>query len=137
MAEFTSGDEVSFRISDRHQFDGSEITGKIVADYHSNTVRVEVPGDQTHHYVSRSELLRAKGPFFDVRGQVMTMSPTHKGEVGEIVATGESASGKPFFKVRFQSDKTDEWFGEDQVFIADSDSDGNDAPATNHIETWS
>lgn len=68
--------------------------------------------------VKHGELLAPKGPYFDVRGQVLTTSPSHLGAVGEIVGTGSSKSGKGYFKVKFDDGST-EWFNEDQVFIDD------------------
>ena len=124
MAEFEIGSDVSFVLSDQHPEDGTEVTGKLLGDVDSKTVSVEVPGDPAHHFVLRSGLLKPKGPFFDVRGQVMTTNASHH---GEIVATGtgpkrDGQSGKRFFQIRFADEPKVEWFSEDQVFIADDDS---------------
>jgi len=67
-----------------------------------------------------STLLPLRGPYFEIRGQVLTTSPFHANEVGEIVGTGTSKSGKLFFNVRF-GDGKNEWFNEDQVFIDDEE----------------
>ncbi len=63
-----------------------------------------------------SSLLPLRGPYFDVRGQVLTTSAAHPQEVGEIVKTGTSKSGKAFYCVQF-ADGLSEWLSEDQVFI--------------------
>jgi len=68
--------------------------------------------------IAKSRLLRLWGPYFDVRGQVLTRSAKHPNEVGEIVATGKSSSKKAFFRVRF-ADAIEEWFSEDEVFTED------------------
>jgi hypothetical protein len=68
--------------------------------------------------VEASRLMPLRGPYFAIRGQVLTTSSSHSGEAGEIVGTGFNKSTKSFFKVRF-SDGVVEWFSEDQVFIDD------------------
>jgi hypothetical protein len=67
---------------------------------------------------ANGKVLAPKGPFFDIRGQVLTTSSSHPGEVGQIVGRATSKSGKTFFNVSFK-DGTSEWFCEDQVFIDD------------------
>jgi hypothetical protein len=68
--------------------------------------------------VPHGKLLAPKGPFFDIRGQVLTTSASHPSEMGQIVGTATSKSGKPFFNVCFNDGKC-EWFSEDQAFIDD------------------
>lgn len=68
--------------------------------------------------VEDGKLLAPKGPFFDIRGQVLTASSSHSGETGEIIGTATCKSGKTFFNVAFH-DGTSEWFSEDHVFIDD------------------
>jgi hypothetical protein len=67
---------------------------------------------------ANGKVLAPKGPFFDIRGQVLTSSSSHPSEIGQIVGTATSKSGKTFFNVRFDDLKS-EWFSEDQVFIDD------------------
>ena len=63
-----------------------------------------------------SKLLPLKGPFFDVRGLVLTTSPNHSNEIGEIISIGKNPGKLRFFKVRFNNGDT-EWFSENQVFV--------------------
>jgi hypothetical protein len=69
-------------------------------------------------HVAIGKLLAPKAPFFHIRGQVLTTSSSHPCEVGQIVGTATSKSGKTFFNICFD-DGTSEWFNEDQVFIDD------------------
>lgn len=75
--------------------------------------------------VATTPLLRVRGLFFDIR-QVLTKSLKHPDQEGEIIAVGTSASGKPFYKVKF-SDGVPEWFSDDEVFI-ESQIDGRVTP---------
>ena len=87
-----------------------------------SVVRIDEDGtciDPYRKEIEASRLMRLRGPFFDIRGQVLTTSSTNPNEVGEVVSTGTSKSGKTFFKVKFSDGKC-EWFNEDQVFIEDS-----------------
>lgn len=68
--------------------------------------------------VEARRLMPLRGPYFAIRGQVLTTSSSHPDEVGEIVGIGLSKSIKSFFKVQFR-DGVSEWFSEDQVFIDD------------------
>ena len=81
-------------------------------------------GDGTSKLVRRDPraLMRKKGPFFDIRGQVYTTSSSHSDQIGEIIALGKSKSEKLFYKVRFADDAV-VWFSEDQVFLETAASD--------------
>jgi hypothetical protein len=118
------------------QFNAGE-DANVVSNY-SEDVKVKiVSGPVSEHYTVRaydkdddrllneqlqnvheSRLRVLKGPHFEIRGQVLTTSTVHPNDIGEIVSIGTANSGKKFFKIRF-SDKVEEWFGEDQVFVDD------------------
>jgi len=69
--------------------------------------------------VGEDKLLPLRGPYYDVRGQVLTTSKQHPNEVGEIVALAESATGKAYYRIRFK-DGSPEWFDGDNIFIQHS-----------------
>jgi hypothetical protein len=66
--------------------------------------------------VPANGLLRTKGPFFDIRGIVLTTSIDHPDEQGEIVALGIGPKGRIFYRVRF-ADRSSQWLSEDDVFL--------------------
>lgn len=66
--------------------------------------------------VKSEQLLRLRGPFFDIRGQVLTSSKQHPNEVGEIIALAETPTGRTYFHVQF-NDGASEWFDDDNVLI--------------------
>ncbi len=110
MAGFQVNDEVRVIIN------GEEVRGKINGFNGPDAVIVRT--DNGTSLIERAKLLRPKGPFFEIRGQVLTTSATHPGEVGEIISTGSSKSGKLFFEVLFKNGDA-AWFDEDNVFIDD------------------
>lgn len=113
MAAFKIGDKVFFRKSDMHNDDGTWKNGTVTKVYVSgDTVGVEYSYDGSEHHVSGQD---AKAMGFEVGDVLLTAS--HSGEMGWVVANGNTASGKRAFSVRFESDQTTEWFTEDQVFI--------------------
>lgn len=81
MPIFKQRDQVNFMAN------GVERKAVVVGDSGKETVFIESEDGQTFG-VERSRLLRLRGPYFDVRGQVLTASVTHPNEAGEIVATG-------------------------------------------------
>ena len=117
MANFNIGDEVNYFLG------RTECTGKLIEVFPNGTARVQ-HGDSMSD-IEFVKLLRPKAPGFEVRGLVITMSATHGREAGEIIATGtgpkpiDGSAAKRFFKVHFASNDSEEWFGEDQVFVAD------------------
>ena len=66
--------------------------------------------------VEAEKLLPLRGPYYAIRGQVLTTSKHHPNEIGEIVAMAESASGKTYYQVEFKDEKA-EWFDGDNIFI--------------------
>jgi hypothetical protein len=66
--------------------------------------------------VREARMLPLRGPYFDVRGLVLTISAKHPNEIGEIVSTGHSPAKTRYFKVKFQNGDI-EWFNENEVFI--------------------
>ncbi len=113
MADFKVGDEVNYVLGD------TECTGKLTAVNQDGKVTVE--HGHSRSVIEYTKLMHPKIAAFKIRGLVMTTSASHPGEVGEIMATAKSASGKRFFKVRFETDQSGEWLSEDQVFINDDD----------------
>lgn len=117
MPTFKSGDFANIRLPN-----GEEITVKIMGEVTNGLIPVGRYDDGSFsgrtENVSTDRLLPLRGPYFAVRGQVLTTSTAHPSEVGEIVGTGGSKSGKAFYRVQF-SDGLSEWFNEDQVFIDD------------------
>ena len=118
MADYKLGDAVSIIRG------GKEITGKVAEEKADGSVVFTGEDAYSTFTVHRSKLLRPKGPFFEVRGQVLTTSATHSGVVGEIIATGAGPMrgdqpGKRFFQVLFDGDPKADWFSEDQVFLED------------------
>jgi hypothetical protein len=119
MASFQKGDfanalskegqEVKVKIVDQQE------NGRFVVQVYDEHGEAQGPTQQAEP----SSLLPLRGPYFEVRGQVLTTSATHPNEIGEIVKTGTSRSGKAFFWVQF-ADGTSEWFNEDKVFIDDA-----------------
>lgn len=100
------GREVKVRIVDVND------NGRYVVQIYDDEDKPQGPTQQAEP----SSLLPMRGPYFDVRGQVMTTSAAHPGEIGEIVKTGSSKSGRAFYCVQF-ADGTSEWLNEDQVFL--------------------
>lgn len=100
--------------------DGQEVKVRIEAK-HGNGYLIR-PLDEnglvtgTVERVLEEQLLRVRGPFFDIRGQVLTTSKQHPNEVGEIVALGESPTGKQYYQIQFK-DRSHEWFDADSIFI--------------------
>jgi hypothetical protein len=116
-AMFKPGDEANAIAQN-----GQEVLVKVMGVTQSGDYLVAVIDetgmvDGPSQTVRKSRLLRLRGPYFDVRGQVVTTSSVHPGEIGEIIALGSGLS-KRFFHVRFQDGAT-EWFSEDQVFAED------------------
>lgn len=117
MPKFKPGDRANVAIRN------GEVTVKIDSEEMSGYYHVGLL-DEDGTYSGRSERVEARrlmplrGPYFAIRGQVLTTSSSHPGEVGEIIGTGFTKSVKSFFKVRF-NDGVSEWFSEDQVFIDD------------------
>jgi hypothetical protein len=52
--------------------------------------------------VDPGSLLPLRGPYFDVRGQVLTTSLAHRNETGEIISIGTNKTGKAFYGVKFK-----------------------------------
>jgi hypothetical protein len=113
MAEFKIGDEVNYVLGN------TGCTGTLTAVHPDGKATVE--HGQAKSVIEYAKLLPPKTASFRIRGLVMTTSATHSGEVGEIIATGKSASGKTFYEVRYQSDPRSEWFSEDNVLINDAE----------------
>jgi hypothetical protein len=104
-----NGEEVKVQIVDKQE------NGRFVVQLYGEDGLVNGPPQQAEP----SSLLPLRGPYFDIRGLVLTTSSAHPGEIGEIVKKGSSKAGKAFFGVLF-ADGSSEWLGEDQVFIDDA-----------------
>jgi hypothetical protein len=104
-----NGQEVKVQILDQQE------NGRYVVQLYDEDGLVNGPPQQAEP----SALLPLRGPYFDIRGLVLTTSPAHPGELGEIVKKGSSKAGKAFYSVLF-ADGTSEWLSEDQVFIDDA-----------------
>jgi hypothetical protein len=104
-----NGQEVKVQIVDQQE------NGRYVVQLYDEEGLVNGPPQQAEP----SSLLPLRGPYFDIRGLVLTTSPAHPGELGEIVKKGSSKAGKAFYSVLF-ADGTSEWLSEDQVFIDDA-----------------
>lgn len=104
----TNGREVRVRIVDQQE------NGRYVVQVYDENGLVNGPVQQAEP----SSLLPLRGPYFEVRGLVLTTSPAHPNETGEIIKTASSKGGKAFFLVQF-ADGATEWLSEDQVFIED------------------
>ncbi len=117
MPSFKPGDFANIRLPN-----GEEITVKIMGEVANGYIPVGKYDDGSFtgrtESVSTNRLLPLRGPYFAIRGQVLTTSTAHPAEVGEIVGTGGSKSGKAFYRVQFSNGQS-EWFNEDQVFIDD------------------
>jgi uncharacterized protein YkvS len=116
MPQFKTGDDANVIAKN-----GLEVKVNIEGDLNVGFVAVRVYDESGNltgqaEKVNRNALLPLRGPFFGVRGQVLTTSPSHNDEEGEIIATAMSKSTKTFYKVQFK-DGSVEWFNEDQVFI--------------------
>ena len=118
MTSFRKGDFANAPAKDgrevRVRIVGQQDNGRYVVQVYDEDGRVQ----ETTQQVEPSSLLPLRGPFFEVRGLVLTISAGHSSEVGEIVKTATSKSGMAFYCVRF-ADGTSEWLNEDQVFIED------------------
>jgi hypothetical protein len=111
MTEFKVGDKANFLAN------GSEIEVVVYGvSPNSDAVFVETVKDRRVFEVQRRELLRVKGPFFDIRGLVFTTSVNHPGEQGEIVKRGKGPDNTGFFCVQFP-DRSTEWLKEHEVCI--------------------
>jgi hypothetical protein len=104
-----NGQEVKVQIVDQQEH------GRYVVQLYDEDGLVNGPPQQAEP----SSLLPLRGPYFDIRGLVLTTSSAHPGELGEIVKKGSSKAGAAFFCVLF-ADGTSEWLSEDQVFIDDA-----------------
>ena len=102
----TSNGEVTVRV------ESEEFSGY----YHVRVIDEDGSFTGSSERVEARRLMRLRGPYFAIRGRVLTTSSTHPGEVGEIISMGLSKSIKTFFMVQF-ADGAFEWFNEDQVFI--------------------
>jgi hypothetical protein len=105
----TNGQEVKVQILDQHE------NGRYVVQVYDENGLVNGPPQQAEP----SSLLPLRGPYFEVRGLVLTTSSSHPNETGEILKTASGKGGKAFFFVQF-ADGTSEWLSEDQVFIEDA-----------------
>lgn len=118
MRTFNRGD-VAF-VADR---EGAESQVSVMGQQSDGSylvVRIDGSGHQSGSpfLVANGKLLAPKGAFFDIRGEVLTTSSSHPGEVGQIVGTATSKSERKFFNVSF-NDGSQEWLSEDHVFIDD------------------
>jgi hypothetical protein len=119
MARFQKGDfanaiaknghEVKVQILDQQE------NGRYVVQIYDEDDLVNGPPQQAEP----SSLLPLRGPYFDIRGLVLTSSPAHPDEIGEIVKKASNKAGKAFYNVQF-ADGSSEWLSEDQVFIDDA-----------------
>lgn len=66
--------------------------------------------------VSVDQLMRERGPFIDINGEVLTTSDLHGNEQGLIVGIGKTKGNATFYNVEF-ADKTTEWLAEEQIFL--------------------
>lgn len=105
----TNGQEVKVQIVDILE------NGRFVVQIYDEQGVVNGPLKQAEP----SALLPLRGPYFEVRGLVLTTSSKHPGEIGEIVRLGTSKSGKAFYFIQF-ADGSGEWLSEDHVFIENS-----------------
>jgi hypothetical protein len=117
MTKFKSGDRANVLTR------GGELTVKIISEELSGYYTVMLLDENGLHtgrteHMEASRLMPLRGPYFDIRGQVLTTSLSHPGEVGEIVGSGSSKTRRVLYKIKF-SDGAIEWFHEDQVFIDD------------------
>ncbi len=118
MKSFKPGD-----VANAVHTDGTEVKVRIESEesqgfYH---VMFYTEDDQLSGQIQRvktNELRRLKGPYFDIRGEVLTTAVSHLGEVAEIIGTGKGMRGNVFYKVQF-NDGTTLWLNEHQVFIDD------------------
>jgi hypothetical protein len=104
-----NGQEVKVQILDQQE------NGRYVVQVYDEDGLVNGPPQQAEP----SSLLPLRGPYFDIRGLVLTTSSAHPSEIGEIVKKGSSKAGKTFYCVLF-ADGSSEWLSEDQVFIDDA-----------------
>jgi hypothetical protein len=104
-----NGQEVKVQIVDRQE------SGRFVVQLYDEDGLVNGPPQQAEP----SSLLPLRGPYFDIRGLVLTTSAAHPGEPGEIVKKGGNKAGGAFYSVLF-ADGTSEWLSEDRVFIDDA-----------------
>jgi hypothetical protein len=104
-----NGQEVKVQILDQQEH------GRYIVQVYDEDGQVNGPPQQAEP----SSLLPLRGPYFDIRGLVLTTSSAHPGEIGEIVKKGSSKGGKAFYCVLF-ADGSSEWLSEDQVFIDDA-----------------
>ncbi len=114
MPRFKSRDWVSFVDDNGVERDGTLLNE--ISDETSHYVFVREFNTGAHLSVNSDNLLKPKGPYFEIRGQVLTTGPGYRSKVGEIVGTAKSATNNPFFKVRFE-DGVEIWFSADDVYI--------------------
>jgi hypothetical protein len=105
----TNGQEVKVQIVDQQP------NGRYVVQIYDEDGLFNGPQQQAEP----SSLLPLRGPYFDIRGQVLTTSLAHPSETGEIVKKGSNKAGKAFYSILFP-DGSSEWLSEDQVFIEDA-----------------
>jgi hypothetical protein len=119
MADFKLGD-----LANITRTNGSEATVRIdgVGASPEDCIVTELENDGSAagppRRVRRQQLLRIKGPFFDVRGIVYTTSSVYRGEEGEIVPIGRGPKNQVFYHVKFANGAT-QWFSENEVLIED------------------
>jgi hypothetical protein len=96
--------------------DGKEVDVTVL--HQSGTQVYLTDGESRQYTVQVADVLPAKGPYFAVRGLILTASPRHPDEVGEIIATAYTpeTSTRVYYKVMF-SDGSTEWLSDDQIFI--------------------
>lgn len=110
VPKFDAGDQGVVVIS------GEEVVVRVLGVLGEHAYMVQTEDSGKAFQVLQTNLLRIKGPFFDVRGLVYTTSSAHPDELGEIITLGKGPKDQTFFRIKYADGKT-EWLSDDEVLL--------------------